>query len=410
MPTLLFIHQGFPAQFKHIIRHLAAVGNFRLLAVGLAERTNSLPSNVEYYQYSIPHGNVTGAKSFVHDFESKCIRGQACANLLHRLKSTGISPNLVIGHPGWGECLFVKDIWPNTPLLCYQEFFYNAFGFDTNFDPEFQSNHAWQENSLIRSKTANSLISLHSADWHLVPTEFQLSSFPAIYHPKFSVIHDGIDITAASPSTDDCKSFHGLFPHIPQSSPVITFVNRTLEPYRGAHVFIRSIPQLLSQNPDAHIVIVGSTQGVSYGPPPPQDSWSSIFFSEIEGQYDTSRVHLLGSIPYSDYISVLQRSSAHVYLSYPFVLSWSLLEAMSAGCVIVASATLPITEIIEHEVNGLLFDFFDIDALVSAVSLALSNSALSESLSYNARNHIISRYSLDACLPRQIDLINGLIN
>ena len=129
---------------------------------------------------------------------------------------------------------------------------YNAFGFDTNFDPEFQSNHAWQENSLIRSKTANSLISLHSADWHLVPTEFQLSSFPAIYHPKFSVIHDGIDITTASPPTDDCKSFHGLFPRIPRSSPVITFVNRTLEPYRGAHVFIRSIPQLLSQNPDAY--------------------------------------------------------------------------------------------------------------------------------------------------------------
>ena len=247
---------------------------------------------------------------------------------------------------------------------------------------------------------------LESASWNVTPTRFQQSSFPSCFHPRFSVIHDGIDTSVAVPNQNppDFRISDSIL--LSKSMPIITFVNRSIEPYRGCHTMIRSLPAIQELCPSAHVVIVGATSGVSYGKAAPNNSWKDVFLDEINGQYDPSKVHFVGSVPYLDYINLLQLSSCHVYFTYPFVLSWSLLEAMSIGLPIVGSNTQPVREVITHNVNGLLVDFFDTSSLASSIHRILSDSELSKFLSDNAKALINQRYSLDKCVPQQLSLIN----
>ena len=185
----------------------------------------------------------------------------------------------------------------------------------------------------------------------------------------------------------------------------MTFVNRTIEPYRGAHIFIRSIPEILKINSDIKIIIVGDTRGVSYGRPAPNGSWCNTFLKEIEGKYDKAREHFTGRLSYEDYILVLQHAYIHVYLSYPFVLSWSMMEAMSIGCAIIGSKTAPVMEMIEDNKNGLLIDFFDKDALVEAITKLHRDDELRRRLGMEARQKILKEYNLDRCIARHLSLI-----
>ena len=175
---------------------------------------------------------------------------------------------------------------------------------------------------------------------------------------RMSVIHDGVNTDIASPASSENKFNLPDGTEISKSDHVVTFVNRTIEPYRGCHTFIRSIPHIQSRYPNSQIVIVGSTSGTSYGSPCPGGEWKDVFLDEIRSSYDPTRVHFTGNLPYASFISLLQISSCHVYLTYPFVLSWSLLEAMSCACPIVASSTEPVQEVITDGVNGLLVNFF----------------------------------------------------
>ena len=186
-----------------------------------------------------------------------------------------------------------------------------------------------------------------------------------------SVIHDGIDthLAAPDPSVKPLRLPDGTI--LKYGDQTITFVNRRIEPYRGCHTFIRSIPEILRQNPDARIIIVGLNEGVSYGKPAPGDCWSQVFLQEIEGAYDPSRVHFTGTLPYASFIHLLKLSACHVYLTYPFVLSWSLLEAMSCALPIVASDTAPLHEVIVDHNTGLLVDFFSSSDLAASVSTLL---------------------------------------
>ena len=207
-------------------------------------------------------------------------------------------------------------------------------------------------------KNAYLHLTLDSSYWNVTPTDFQRSTFPSRFQSSISAIHDGIDVRRASPS-DKISSL--LLPDqtkLTKGERIVTFVNRSLEPYRGCHTFIRSIPHILRLVPDARIVIVGSRSGVSYGAPCTDGEWSDLFLSEIAGTYDESRVHFVGTLPYNLFIPLLQLSACHVYLTYPFVLSWSLLEAMSCGCPVVGSSTAPVQEVIKDGTNGLLVDFF----------------------------------------------------
>jgi glycosyltransferase involved in cell wall biosynthesis len=258
------------------------------------------------------------------------------------------------------------------------------------------------------------------ADAAIAPTRWQASTFPEPFRSKITVVHDGIDTQAIQPNPKVSLKLRRNGSDEPltltRDDEVITFVNRNLEPMRGCHIFMRALPELLKQRPKAQVIIVGG-DGVSYGAKPTVDkngaaSWKEIFVTEVRGQIsdaDWARVHFVGQVPYGNFISLLQLSTVHVYWTYPFVLSWSLIEAMSAGAAIVASDTAPLREVIQHGENGLLVDFFSVDGLVQAVSRLLDDPLERQRLGAAARLKAIAGYDLNTvCLPRQLAWVESL--
>lgn len=410
---ILFVHQGFPGQYIHVLRHLASSGQHTLVGIGMGPEPEGLPAGVTYLRYGVQRGNGRDTHPLAIETESKLIRAEGCTRLAEKLRQKGFMPQLICCHPGWGEGLFLKDVWPDAALLTYQEFFYNARGFDYDFDTEFKpdsSKEEWPALAKLRMKTANQLLHLQASDWCVTATEFQRSSFPAIWQPRISVIHEGVDTerVAPNPAVAPLRLRDGT--SIQRGEPIVTFVNRRIEPYRGCHTFLRSLPLLQRRHPDARVVIVGEEEGVSYGAAPPGGSWKTIFLKEVEEQIDASRVHFTGPLPYEAFLQLLQISAVHIYLTYPFVLSWSLLEAMSSGCAVVGSATAPVQEVLEPGVNGLLVDFFSADALAESVAELLHDRDRAERLGQAARETVLSRYRLDQCLGQQLSLMQLVAN
>lgn len=407
---LLFVHQGFPGQYIHILRALHNQGGHQIIGLGIEEEAEPLPESIRYFRYGLTRANQPGIHPWVNDFESKAIRGEACAYAANQLKKKGFTPDLICGHPGWGEMLFLKDVWPSTPLLTYQEFFYNPRGYDYDFDQEFQKEPDWSSSASIRTKTTNQLLNLASSTWCVSPTQFQRNSYPAAWRDRISVIHDGIDTSKARPvpKPDPVELEDGTV--FRAEDQIVTFVNRSLEPYRGCHTMIRAIPHLQRLAPDAKLLMIGGTSGVSYGSPCPNGEWTDVFLSEIEGQYNTNNVYFIGNVPYEQFLPLLQLSKAHVYLTYPFVLSWSLLEAMSCGCAVVGSATAPVQDVIKHGHSGLLVDFFDPQQLATTISELLNNRSLANQLGKAARETILRDFELDNCVQRQLALIELVAN
>ena len=307
--------------------------------------------------------------------------------------------------------MFLRDVWPAARIGLYCELYHLSDRDHLGFDPEFMPQVTEAEHLRIRMKNLNNLIHLPLCDMGLSPTRFQADTFPAAFRDRISVIHDGID-------TDHVRPDPGARVTLPdgqvltRDDEVVTFVNRNLEPYRGYHVFMRALPRLLAARPQAQVVIVGGDD-VSYGGKPPKgQTWKQIFVDEVRAQIpdrDWARVHFLGRVPYSDFVPLLQVARVHVYLTYPFVLSWSLFEAMSAGAAIVASDTAPVREAITHGDTGLLVDFFDGAALVEQVCRLMDDPALRAHLGHAARAHVTARYDLRRiCLPQQLDWIERL--
>ena len=405
---ILFIHQNFPGQYVHIVKRLAQQGGHQMVALGInpLDTSRFVSEKLQYFRYPITRGNAKDVHPLVMETETKVIRAEGCVRAAEQLKKKGFEPDLICAHPGWGEPLFLKAIWPDTPLLCYQEFFYNEHGFDSNFDPEFQEERDWYSQAKLLMKNAYLHLTLDHADWNVSPTHFQASSFPKYHQRQISVIHDGVDLHRAIPNPSAAPLSLPDGTVLKKGQPIVTFVNRRLEPYRGCHTFIRSIPELQGHCPEARIVIVGENQGVSYGAACPQGEWKDRFMAEIEGRYDSSRVHFTGQLPYEQFIPLLQLSACHVYLTYPFVMSWSLLEAMACGCAVVGSDTGPVREVIQHGQNGLPVDFFSPDDLASSVAELLQNPQRSKLFGEAARRTIEKTYDLDACVTRQLALMD----
>jgi glycosyltransferase involved in cell wall biosynthesis len=342
----------------------------------------------------------------VAETETKVIRGEEAFREAVQLKADGFEPDVILAHPGWGESLFLKDVWPHAKLSIYCEFHYASNGLDVGFDPEFGANDLEQA-CRVRMKNVNNLLHFETADAGVSPTHWQKSTFPEVFRHKIQVIHDGIDTTLIAPNpyvhmTLGQRKFT-------KQDEIVTFVNRNLEPYRGYHVFTRALPRILKARPKAHIFIVGS-DGVSYGAKPPDgQTWKQIFLNEVQEKIDLSRVHFLGQIPHHHFVPLLQLSSVHVYLTYPFVLSWSLLEAMATGCAIVASDTKPVHEAIIEGQTGLLTPFFDIDGLADRVTELLANPKTRQRLGEGARQFAIQHYDLQSvCLPQMLSMIQSL--
>jgi glycosyltransferase involved in cell wall biosynthesis len=326
------------------------------------------------------------------------------------LKAQGFTPDAVVAHPGWGESLFVKDVWPDTKLGLYCELNYTEKGNDVGFDPEFLSTDPGDA-CRLRVKNINNVMHFDLADSAISPTNFQADTYPWPFRNKIKVMHDGIDTKVIAPNpfaTFALKSGRILG----RDDEVITFANRNLEPYRGYHVFMRALPQLLKERPHAQVVLVGG-DGVSYGKAPPgKSNWKQTFMDEVKpliDDKDWARVHFVGTLPHNQFVSLLQVSTVHVYLTYPFVASWSLLEAMSVGCAIVGSDTAPVKEFIEHDKHGLITPFFDQDALTSNIVRLLEDPELRQKLGQEARKKIQLYYDLySICLPKLINWVDFL--
>ena len=404
--NILFVHQSFPGQYRHIINALAAQKKHTLVAVGINAPTEIIPKGVHYIRYQLEKGTSQEIHPLVAETETKVIRADACAKTAFKLKEKGFVPDIICAHPGWGEALFIQDIWPESPILSYQEFYYVARGVDYDFDPEFQSDLTWEKCAKVRMKNAHSQLNLESSRWNVTPTEFQRSTFPVNWQSKISAIHDGINTTIAAPSKSPMQLILPDKTLVQSGDPIVTFINRSLEPYRGCHSFIRSIPTIHNLNPEARIVIVGSTKGVSYGKPCNKGEFKDQFLKEIKGNYNPKNIHFTEKLPYDQLITLFKISVAHVYLTYPFVLSWSLLEAMSSECAVIGSKTAPVEEVIQDSVNGLLVDFFQPKAIGEAVCTLLRDRKLAKQLGKNARQSILQNYSLEVCLPQQLNLIN----
>lgn len=404
MSRILFIHQNFPGQFVHVARALVGAGH-EVHALGL--RQGACPiAGVRYRCYPVQHLESRSSLELLHDMEVKLRRATACASAMLELKRSGLEPDVVVAHPGWGEALFVKDIWPRVRLVIFAEFYYSD-GVDVGFDPEFD-HHDLSFRQQLRLKNTVHLHALTAADVCYAPTRWQRGQLPLEFQAKTVVIHDGIDTSVVKPDQAATVELQRDQVRLKRGDEIVTFVNRNLEPYRGFHVFMRALPGILSRHPRARCLLVGG-DGVSYGAVPAQGgSWRQVMLRELGSALPLDRVHFVGRLKYADYLRVLQVSACHVYLSYPFVLSWSCLEAMAAECTLVASRTAPVQEVVDDGENGLLVDFFDRQALIDRVSQVLTDPEANHALAHRARRRVVEDYDLKTvCLPRQLDLILG---
>lgn len=401
---ILFIHQNFPGQFKHLAPALAQRGH---AVRALAMRADTGLPGVEHIVYAPARAPSKSVHPWLLDTEVKFARAQAVMDACLAMRDQGYSPDVVIAHPGWGESLFVKAVWPGVRLGLYGELFYQADGADMGFDPEFSAPGV-QDVCRIQGKNINNLMHAELADGWLSPTRWQADTFPPRIRAQITVAHDGIDTARLTPNPNAFVVLNGKR-KLSVGDEVITFVNRNLEPYRGYHRFMRALPVLQQLRPQARVVIVGA-DGVSYGAAAPGGaSWKAVFLDEVRDRVDLSRVHFVGTLPYKDFVSLLQVSMVHVYLTYPFVVSWSLLEAMSLGCAVVASDVAPVREFIAHDVNGRLTSFFDPQALANAVAALLASPQDRARLGAAARASVQNGYDLwQHGLPAQIRWVEAL--
>ena len=400
--NILFVHQNMPGQFRHLAPFLARDPGHRVVFVTRQDRVE-LPG-VQRVTYQPLRAATPPTHHYVRALENGVLHGQAVLRAALSLAGAGFVPDVIVGHPGWGEPLFLKDKFPRAKLLDYCEFFYHGQGADVGFDPEDPVD--LDTLCQVRVKNAHLLLMLEACDRGMTPTEWQRSVHPAPFHGKIDVAFDGIDAATVRP---DPQARFGLPDGrvLTAADEVVTYVARNLEPYRGFRTFMRALPELLRRRPAAQVLVVGGDE-VSYGlPPPGRRSWREAMLQDVSG-IDRARVHFLGKIPYTRYLALLQVSSVHVYLTVPFVLSWSCLEAMAAGCVLVASDTAPVREVIEHGRNGYLVDFFSPAALAGQAAELLADRSQLGPIREAARRTVLAHYALEDCLPRQAKLVTSL--
>ncbi|MDJ0822860.1 MAG: glycosyltransferase [Paracoccaceae bacterium] len=407
---ILLIHQNFPGQYKHLAPALAAQGH-QVVALTPKVKEPTKWQGVAIVPYEIKGASSKDIHPWLADFETKIIRGTSCYRGAMMLKQRGFEPDVICAHHGWGESLFLKDVWPTARLGLYCELYHLSTKPFVNFDPEFAKENQLGDGLRLRMKNLNNRLHEEVMDAGISPTRFQAATFPTRWQDRITVAHDGVDTDLVVPNPDAVLKVSDDL-SLTRQDEVITFINRNLEPYRGYHIFMRALPQILKRRKNAHVVIIGGDE-VSYGSKPPRgQTWKQIYIDEVRGRIPTpdwNRVHFLGRVPYATYLSMIQVSRAHVYLTYPFVLSWSLLEAMSAECAILASDTDPVREVLQEDETGWMVDFFDGDALVDRLDALLDDSGTRERLGKAARVFARENYDLRTiCLPQHLEWVDQL--
>ncbi|GHD57347.1 glycosyl transferase [Thalassobaculum fulvum] len=396
---ILFVHQNMPAQYAHLAAHYAA--DPRNEVVFLTRRKGIEMPGVRTVRYDLAREPRTDAHHYVKFLDEHLLYGQAVVRAAVSLKNGGFRPDVICAHSGWGEAMFLKDVYPDTPLLVYAEYYYRGRGADVGFESDREPDLDIVCRS--RARNAHMLLSLEAADWAVTPTLWQWRQQPAAFRPRISVIHDGIRTQVCTPD----PAVHLPLPNgtvLTRDDEVVTYLSRNLEPYRGFDRFMRALPELLKRRPKAHVVLVGGDESSYGGLPADFRSWREKLLAEV--RIDPHRVHFLGRVPYDYYLRVLRVSRVHTYLTYPFVLSWSMLESMSTGCCLVASATPPVQEVLRDGETGAMVDYFDGGAMVDRICTLLDDPETRERYAAAARGYVVENYDLETvCLPQQVALI-----
>jgi glycosyltransferase involved in cell wall biosynthesis len=403
----LFVHQNFPGQFLHLVRHLVAMREHEI--VFITEANANAINGVRKVPYMKPRPASQDTHIAARELDVAARRAEIVARTANSLKQLGFTPDIIIGHQGWGEMLNLPDVYPGVPAIGYMEFYYQTDGADVVFDPEFPIDPA--DFPRIRAKNAINHIALNLSGHGVTPTRWQLSTYPDWAQRRIELMWEGVNLDLCSP---DEKARHAPMKigdmTIRRNDTLVTYVSRDLEPYRGVHTLIRALPALLRARKNLKVVMVGG-DGVSYGAPPPDGgTWREVFLKEVADQIDPSRVVFPGRIEYSTDLAMLRRSDAHVYLTYPFVASWSLRESLAIGCAIVGGDTEPVREFITHGRNGLLTSFFDPQSLANAVLEVLEDKRLDQNLRTGARRYAERNLSMDDYLgsyTQKIELLTG---
>ncbi len=397
----LFIHQNFPAQYIHLIRRLTRRGKDEIVFISLPNQ-NGIPG-VRRAVYQVPREASANTYPDAQEFESAMLRAAAVARTAQSLKKLGFTPDIIIGHQGWGEMLNIRDVFPDTPVLGYQEFYYHSTGVDVGFDPEFRVDPSGYPR--VRAKNAVNLLSLDNPGHGQTPTAWQLSTYPDWAQKKITLLREGVDTDLLKPDPAARKREFRLGDFVVEPRhKLLTYVARDLEPYRGFHVVIRALAMMQRERPDLRAVMVGGN-GVSYGAKLVGTTWKELLLRELGDRLDLSRVHFPGRIDYADYRNLLHRSDAHVYITYPFVASWSLREALAAGCVVLGGDTAPVMEFVTDSENGLIVPSLEPDSVARAVLDVLEKPTLARKLRANARRYAETHLRLDDYLDEYERLI-----
>lgn len=398
---ILLIHPNMPGQYKHLAKVLGADPANQVVFI-TKPRNVSIPG-VTKVEYRVSREVTQETHRYLIGTERALHQGQEVWRVCKKLKESGFTPDVVCAHPGWGDALFIKDIFPNSRLLNFLEFYYHAFGADVYFDksePVIADDLA-----RIRVKNITNLLNLEACDWGIAPTYWQFIQNPKEFHHKISIIHDGIDTDAAAPG----GAQHLVLPNgtkLSRKDEVVTYVCRNFEPYRGFPVVMRAIEIITRERPNCHVLVVGN-DGVSYGKAiEGKKTYKQQMLEEVK--LDPNRVHFIETLQYDDYLKVLQFSGAHIYYTVPFVLSWSSMEALSAGCLVIGSDTAPVREVIKDGINGLLADFFSPQDLARRVNEVFDHPDRMQAIRQAARQSILDNYSLHKLIPLHIALIKDL--
>ncbi len=409
--NFLFVHQNFPGQYLHLLRSLLAdnakhEGTHELVFMSEPNR-NQMPG-VRKVTYSKPPPVSASSVFEAREYEMAMRRAQAAYRGALQIKALGFKPDIIIGHHGWGEMLNLVDAFPGVPILGYFEFYYKIHGTDVNFDLEFPMPEA--QFGAVRGKNSVNLLALDLEQYGQTPTRWQHGTYPDWAQERIRIIEEGVDLELCKPDPACRKEpiTIGKLTVTPDQK-LVTYVARNLEPYRGFHTFMRALPRLLAERPDVVVSLVGGDE-ISYGALPHQGgNWREVMLRELGDQLDLSRVHFLGRVPYDQHLALLKRSDAHVYLSYPFVASWSLREALACGCMVVGADTETVTEFVQHGRTGLVTPTLDHAKLAEAVLHALADTKLAAKLRKGARAYAEQHLSMDGYIANYRAYIEEIV-
>ena len=401
---ILLVHPNFPSQLRSIAAVLGSNPNHEVCF--LTSATAGEMQGVRKIIYTPKREASPQTHHYIRPFEQTIIHGQAAYEAMLAEKQKGFIPDLIFGHAGWGPTLFLKDLYPRTPLAMNFEWYYHAHGTDCDFDPSDPVTA--DDEARIRIKNATLLADLANADAGLCPTRFQYEQYPPHLRSRLIISHEGIDTSFFKPDPDAQIVLSEQNLDLTDCKEIVTYATRGMEPYRGFPQFIEAAYLLLQRRPDTHIVIAGDDR-VAYGKAAPEGtSFKKMALERFP--LDEKRVHFVGSLPYGQYLKLLQRTSAHVYLTRPFVLSWSLLESMACEALVVASDTTPVQEVITNNVNGVLVDFFRPDQLAQSLFNVLERPADYQQIRKKARETVLAKYDLGSCMQQRLAWLSSLLS